>query len=363
MKIIIVLLAFSLLFIPVHAADYVYLSMNGQSITNTNQELEAGKLYTFYGHGSSNVNKVVIYIKDQNARDEGQTVSIQFTPQAGNYELDIIGFSGTKQVVSQKFYLHVVAKEPAPEAPAPTEEPSEPAPPTSCVEDWFCTVWSECTDGKQTRTCIDRNSCRTTGNKPVEQQSCSSASEEAQPPSAPEEPKSTEPQQKCTYTGQSDFINFCECLKENKQTNIFQVKNSNSIKIGFANSPMTLNAVDYNKDLSETDLAVIFNIVENKLYTFYGSAVDRNKVQNLITSNNLENQFSNDACSAFKNFLDVVKKEQIEKEPELSSDPNIKILILPVNWEDKNTFKTSAAGVRARLIKALPLSSCENKIS
>ncbi|MDI6798764.1 MAG: PGF-pre-PGF domain-containing protein [Candidatus Aenigmarchaeota archaeon] len=41
-----------------------------------------------------------------------------------------------------------------------------------CTEDWTCTEWSACIEGKQTRTCTDRNNCGTTVNKPAETQTC-----------------------------------------------------------------------------------------------------------------------------------------------------------------------------------------------
>ncbi len=41
-----------------------------------------------------------------------------------------------------------------------------------CTEDWSCDGWSACTNGDQTRTCIDLNACGTTTSKPVESQVC-----------------------------------------------------------------------------------------------------------------------------------------------------------------------------------------------
>jgi len=43
----------------------------------------------------------------------------------------------------------------------------------NCKKDWSCTEWSACTaDGKQVKTCTDKNSCGTTEQKPAETQSC-----------------------------------------------------------------------------------------------------------------------------------------------------------------------------------------------
>lgn len=55
------------------------------------------------------------------------------------------------------------------------EEKSTPA----CTENWVCSVWSECQpNGKQTRTCIDKNNCGTEKNKPEEIRDCVYVEEE-----------------------------------------------------------------------------------------------------------------------------------------------------------------------------------------
>lgn len=44
--------------------------------------------------------------------------------------------------------------------------------PTTCTENWDCSVWSVCMSNQQTRTCTDLNSCGTTSLKPAITQSC-----------------------------------------------------------------------------------------------------------------------------------------------------------------------------------------------
>ncbi|PIN74414.1 hypothetical protein COV20_00100 [Candidatus Woesearchaeota archaeon CG10_big_fil_rev_8_21_14_0_10_45_16] len=46
----------------------------------------------------------------------------------------------------------------------------------TCIESWSCTEFSACSDGSQTRTCVDNNACGTAENKPIEEQSCSAPS-------------------------------------------------------------------------------------------------------------------------------------------------------------------------------------------
>lgn len=41
-----------------------------------------------------------------------------------------------------------------------------------CEENWECTDWFECYNGKQSRVCTDLNDCGTEENKPSEQQDC-----------------------------------------------------------------------------------------------------------------------------------------------------------------------------------------------
>ncbi len=43
---------------------------------------------------------------------------------------------------------------------------------TPCVENWSCSEWSRCVDGKQTRECTDANSCGTEILKPTTTQDC-----------------------------------------------------------------------------------------------------------------------------------------------------------------------------------------------
>jgi hypothetical protein len=45
-----------------------------------------------------------------------------------------------------------------------------------CIENWVCSDWSACTNGVQTRTCTDQNSCGTTVKKPETSQTCVIAS-------------------------------------------------------------------------------------------------------------------------------------------------------------------------------------------
>jgi uncharacterized membrane protein YgcG len=49
----------------------------------------------------------------------------------------------------------------------------------TCTESWSCGSWTTCANGQQTRTCTDANSCGTTANKPVVSQSCSGTCTEA----------------------------------------------------------------------------------------------------------------------------------------------------------------------------------------
>jgi PGF-pre-PGF domain-containing protein len=46
-----------------------------------------------------------------------------------------------------------------------------PAAPT-CVENWICTEWSSCVDGKETITCTDSHDCGTESNKPETSRDC-----------------------------------------------------------------------------------------------------------------------------------------------------------------------------------------------
>ncbi|MBU2496563.1 MAG: hypothetical protein KJ767_00700 [Nanoarchaeota archaeon] len=42
----------------------------------------------------------------------------------------------------------------------------------NCIENWECTVWSKCLNGKRTRTCTDKNLCKITENTPSIYETC-----------------------------------------------------------------------------------------------------------------------------------------------------------------------------------------------
>ncbi|MDA3837332.1 MAG: hypothetical protein PF542_06970 [Nanoarchaeota archaeon] len=42
----------------------------------------------------------------------------------------------------------------------------------SCVENWACTIWSNCTNNKEVRTCVDNAGCNTTLKKPSVSRNC-----------------------------------------------------------------------------------------------------------------------------------------------------------------------------------------------
>lgn len=44
----------------------------------------------------------------------------------------------------------------------------------ACIENWSCGSWGACTNGSQSRTCTDANTCGTTTNRPPLSQSCDS---------------------------------------------------------------------------------------------------------------------------------------------------------------------------------------------
>ncbi len=44
--------------------------------------------------------------------------------------------------------------------------------PPACTEDWYCSGWSQCINGQQTRVCADSNNCGTFVDKPIITQSC-----------------------------------------------------------------------------------------------------------------------------------------------------------------------------------------------
>lgn len=70
-----------------------------------------------------------------------------------------------------------------------------------CTEQWECTAYGPCIDGKQTRNCTDKNNCSTTENKPATERACVKREEEEE--EVPEEEEEAKPPTESgSYVGQ-----------------------------------------------------------------------------------------------------------------------------------------------------------------
>lgn len=63
----------------------------------------------------------------------------------------------------------------------------------ACSPNWECSEWSECIDGKKTRTCIDRSSCGNKEQKPDEYKECYEEKKTKIKETFKEEPKTSDP--------------------------------------------------------------------------------------------------------------------------------------------------------------------------
>ncbi|MBI2666624.1 hypothetical protein HYX13_03360 [Candidatus Woesearchaeota archaeon] len=52
----------------------------------------------------------------------------------------------------------------------------------ACEESWICSAWSRCSNGRQTRSCVDEHRCTTLKSKPIEWQSCTEEQTYVAPP-------------------------------------------------------------------------------------------------------------------------------------------------------------------------------------
>lgn len=57
-------------------------------------------------------------------------------------------------------------------SPTPGSVNSCSSPQPQCFQNWSCSAWGSCTNGEQTRSCIDLNNCYNSTGKPSEDQSC-----------------------------------------------------------------------------------------------------------------------------------------------------------------------------------------------
>lgn len=90
---------------------YVYLLVNGEdNAGRINWDLEPNVEHTVVGSGSADVERVLVYIIGQDVQETGETATIQFTLQPGQYELDIIGFGSSNTILaSHKLRITVPA--------------------------------------------------------------------------------------------------------------------------------------------------------------------------------------------------------------------------------------------------------------
>lgn len=109
------------------------------------------------------------------------------------YHFRILSAGSTGTIMPSKDGTFTTSSPPAPAPPAPVssggggggssrstarivQTAPQPVPDVpGCTESWFCTEWSGCVDGVQTRTCTDLYMCRTETGKPAESQQCAVA--------------------------------------------------------------------------------------------------------------------------------------------------------------------------------------------
>jgi len=80
-------------------------------------------------------------------------------------DLNFCGIDNDKPIETKKCTSEEI------ETPVVAEQPSMPSA-RSCIENWKCAPWGECSDDRQTRECSDENDCGTFLNKPMLEQAC-----------------------------------------------------------------------------------------------------------------------------------------------------------------------------------------------
>jgi len=68
--------------------------------------------------------------------------------------------------------IQVIVEGPTPPSNPPSSGGGSSSGGGVCTPEWNCTGWNECSDGEQTRTCIDRWDCDDDSSKPSEIQIC-----------------------------------------------------------------------------------------------------------------------------------------------------------------------------------------------
>ena len=106
----------------------------------------------------------VVLVHYKNSQwEELPTIIIQLDNQTDE---SLVTYESTAESFS---YFAIAAKQSAIGAGALTND--------TCTESWECIEWSECIDGEQIRSCLDKNSCTSPKSKPAESKDCSNLAE------------------------------------------------------------------------------------------------------------------------------------------------------------------------------------------
>ncbi|HLC67292.1 MAG TPA: hypothetical protein VJI12_00235, partial [archaeon] len=116
---------------------------------------------------ASGSNILVLNVNDSSGNANNVSVVFTFTPPSAPPPPPESGGGGSGTVVTAP------ARSNASSRTNSTNLTTSAAPAVQlCLENWVCNEWSECTDGVQTRTCVDTNDCGTQQNKLPESRAC-----------------------------------------------------------------------------------------------------------------------------------------------------------------------------------------------
>lgn len=199
-------LFFILLLVATVTAETVSLTINGDSVYHAQQiPLQANQEHVVRGSASSGIDRIVMYIFNQNVRSEDR--ELRFSLQPGTYELDIIGFKNDQRVASAKISLLLSEQE-------------------ECVENWVCDAWQECEEDcasvTHTRWCTDIADCGYSESPRKDTQTVSSAQEVVVELSE-EETEGEDKQPVVAQAEEGGFIAQCRALEEKGTVGIFTV--------------------------------------------------------------------------------------------------------------------------------------------
>jgi len=155
--------------------DYVVVSQNGFSKILKIESVRRNSTSTWVYFEDAVNNENINFIFNKSQLDERVILSIDGQTYYSYIDADYVGKDYTPSLLlawGNKAVDDLSARGVGAEAIISCPHGCENGICLSCIENWQCNPWANCTENKQTRNCTDLNQCETFINKPSESKEC-----------------------------------------------------------------------------------------------------------------------------------------------------------------------------------------------